>query len=437
MRAGGIWDHLGGGFHRYSTDEKWLVPHFEKMLYDNALLLGLYADGYRALGEASFAETARSIVGWLAREMTDSDGAFYSTQDADSEGEEGKFFVWSPAEIVEAAGEQAGKVAIDAFGVTDDGNFEETGKSVLYAAHAPSDPALFENARAAMLAARDQRIKPMRDDKILASWNALAIGALADASVAFGEPDWLERAKRAYAFVKTNLTREKDGTLRVRRLAKDGVVKGEGFLDDHAYLAGAALDLWEASGESSYLVDARALADSILAHFHDAKDGGFFFAPDDGESLIVRAKDTFDSAVPSGAGIACRSLLRLGQIAGEPYLGVATRELERIASSALENPFGCASFIAGLERLVTGSTDIVLVGARTDARTRTLAKAALSKWVPYRNVVWVDPDDAATTKLAIAEGKAAKEQPCAYVCKGRTCSLPITTEEALAEILRT
>jgi len=435
MRAGGIWDHLGGGFHRYSTDEKWLVPHFEKMLYDNALLLRAYTDGFRLFGDAAYAATARAIAAWVAREMTHENGAFYSTQDADSEGREGKFFVWSPAEVRAAAGADA-DVALEAFGVTDAGNFDdphggERGKTVLFAAKSPSDAEALERARKAMWAVREERIKPFRDEKILTSWNALMIGALAESAGALDEPDFLARAKRAYAFVRTSLA--KDG-MRLARLVKDGVVKGEGFLDDYAYLANAALDLYEASGSPEYLEDAAALSAQILGRFHDREGGGFFFAPADAEALIVRAKDTFDSAVPSGAASAIRAFLRVGAIADEKYMRVAEQEIERAAEAAVENPFAFGHLLANVDRLARGSVDVVLVGKDLGA----LAKVAYSRYVPHRNLVWIDPNDARSAAAAkvLAEGKTAKNEALAYVCRGRACSLPLTNPDDLARALR-
>jgi uncharacterized protein YyaL (SSP411 family) len=447
MRAGGIFDQLGGGFHRYSTDARWAVPHFEKMLYDNALLLRLYVDAYRATKDPRWAETASRIAEYVVREMVAPEGGFYASQDADSEGEEGRFFVWDRAEILGAlAGDEARTDLVCArFGVTADGNFEDTGKTVLHESvtseslavklgRAPSRVREDLDAAVLVLAhAREARPKPFRDEKILASWNGLMIGAMAEAARTLGRPDLLAVAERAFAFVDRVLV---DGD-RVLRLAKDGIVKRAGFLDDQAFVACAALDLYEATGSPSYVSKARALVDALLTHFADADAGGFFFSPDDGESLLHRAKDPYDQAIPSGASLACLALLRLGSLVGEPYAARGARELERVAAAALENPFAYGQTLGALDRLVRGSVDVVLVGRRDDPATAALANAVYGAYVPNRTLAWLDAGDpasrAACRELAI--GKGENTTPAAYVCRGRACSLPITTPDNLAREL--
>jgi uncharacterized protein YyaL (SSP411 family) len=451
MRAGGIYDQIGDGFHRYSTDDRWLVPHFEKMLYDNALLLRLYVDGWRATGEEAYAATARAIASYVAREMTDAGGGFYATQDADSEGEEGKFFVWTPHEVREVCGADA-DVAMLAYGVTEEGNFEDSGATVLHGAMRTEDVAVkraaapsavdaaLARARAAMFAAREQRPKPFRDEKILASWNGLMIGALADAGAALGDDAMIAAAARAFAFVERTLFgASPTGGVRVMRHAKGDVVKGPGFLDDYAFLAEAALDLYEATGEPRYATRARELADAIVAHFRDDADGAFFFSPSDGEALIHRAKDPFDHAIPSGTSAACRAMLRLGALVGGEYAAIGTRELERLAPLAVENPFGLSHTVGALDRLVRGSVDVVVVGARGDAAAGALAREASRAYLPNRTIARVDPSDASSLAAcaALAEGKPARGTAVAYVCRGRTCSLPMATPEELRAALRT
>ena len=462
MRAGGIYDHLGGGFHRYSTDERWLVPHFEKMLYDNALLLRLYIDGYRALGEPRHAATARAIADYVEREMTDVSGGFYATQDADSEGEEGKFFVWSKDEIKSAlaadeseedsydarASDEATRLVLAYFDVTDKGNFEESGKTVLHTPRPLGEVArdlgiaadravmLLELARKKMFEVRERRIKPFRDEKILAGWNGLLISALADASAALDDSAILGLAERAFAFVRARLVQD-DGS--VLRHIKGEVVKGPGFLDDHAYVANAALDLYEATGEPTYMATARKIAASLLARFRDREGGGFFFSPDDGEALIHRAKDPYDQAIPSGQAMACLLLLRLGTLVDPTYAEPAIAELERLAAAGLENPFGLGQTLSATDRLVRGSVDVVLVGRRGDPRARALAREVFRAYIPNRNVAWLDVSDPASRDAcaALAEGKEPKgEGPVAYVCRGRTCSLPVSTPRELGALLQ-
>ena len=458
MRAGGIWDHLGGGFHRYSTDERWLVPHFEKMLYDNALLLRLYADAWRATGDERYAETARAIAAYVAREMTAPDGGFYSTQDADSEGEEGRFFVWTPAQI-DAACEgdpAAARVAKAAFDVTEDGNFEGSGATVLSMPEpidevAASQSMTREDAEAALARARsrcfdvrEKRPKPFRDEKVLASWNGLMAGALASAGAALGDPALVRAAERALRFVERLLVvPDGDGRqdrLRALRHVKDGVVKGPGFLDDHAFVADAALDLYEATGQPRWVALARSLADAILAHFHEPDADSFVFTPDDGETILVRPKDRYDHAVPAGVSTACRVLLRLGALvdrAGEnAYGGPATRAIEKVAPEAFENPFGMSVTVASADRLARGTVDVVLVGPPGPARD-ALAAAAHRAYLPDRVLAYVDPGDPLSLEAcpALGEGKPAQSEPVAYVCRGRSCSLPIASASELARAL--
>jgi len=460
MRKGGIWDQLGGGFHRYSTDERWLVPHFEKMLYDNALLLRAYVDGWRVFRAPLLADTAHAIFRYVAREMTDEEGGFYASQDADSEGEEGKFFVWDPKEIDGAcAGDElAAKVAIEYFGVTEAGNFEEHGrptfKTVLHESRPVTAVAAkldlseavvcdaLSRATKLLFEERETRPKPFRDEKILTSWNALLISSLAEAGAVLADPSMIASAERALAFIEKHLVvRQGDGDrVRALRLAKKTdtgwLVKGPGFLDDHAFLANAALDVYEATGDPRHVTLARGLADVMLDVFFE--DGaGFFFTPKDGETLITRSRDRYDNTIPSGVSIACRALLRLGTLVHGAYAGIAAKELARSAPAAIENPFGFGQSLCELDRLVRGGVDVVLVGARNDKRTRELALATYEQWLPSRTIAWLDPNDPASRAACaeLAEGKAAKDGPVAYVCRGRTCSLPISTPADLTALL--
>jgi uncharacterized protein YyaL (SSP411 family) len=453
MRAGGLWDQLGGGFHRYSTDARWLVPHFEKMLYDNALLMRLYVDGWRATGEARYAETARAIAAYVAREMTSPEGGFYATQDADSEGEEGKFFVWTPSQVDAAcAGDDAAsRVAKVAFDVTEEGNFEDSGATVLTMRSPIEDvaarismtrdaaEAALERARAKCFEAREQRPRPFRDEKILASWNGLMAGALADAGAALGDPALVQAAGRALAFVERVLVvAEGDSRARVLRHAKDGVVRGPGFLDDHAFVADAAIDLYEATGHPRWIHLARTLADSILVHFRDPERDEFYFTPDDGEEILVRPKDPFDNAVPGGSSIACKVLLRLGALVDAAYAEPAIRAVEALAPAALENPFGMSITVGLADRLARGSVDVVLVGPPASEATLALAREAHRAYLPDRVLGWLDPGDPRSLEAcrAMAEGKAAQGEPVAYVCRGRACSLPLHDPDDLARALQ-
>ncbi len=449
MAEGGVYDQLGGGFHRYSTDERWLVPHFEKMLYDNALLMRLYAQAHRASPAPQLAATVRDVAAYVAREMTSPDGAFYATQDADSEGEEGKFFVWDAREIRAAleGDDEAARVAIARYGVSDEGNFERTGKTVLHvsrsvaAVAARSDLSVeavtraLERARVGLLAARERRPRPFRDEKVLASWNGLMIGALAEAGAALADDGLVSMAERALSAVCARLVTRGDGGARVKRLALGEAAQGAGFLDDYAYLACGALDLYEVTGAPEHVDLARALVDAIDDRFVD--DDGVWFTPRDGEALITRSKDAFDAAVPSGLAMAMRAHLRLGALVDPTYLDLARRELERLWPHAIQNPMGFAQSLCETHHLVSGGIVVVLVGPRADPRTRALAAAALRRFLPHRTLAWLDPDDAASRAAcaAQADGKAARSEPVAYVCRGRTCSLPVSDADALSDLL--
>jgi uncharacterized protein len=447
MRAGGIWDHLGGGFHRYSTDERWLVPHFEKMLYDNALLLRLYTDAFRAFGEDAWAATAKDIGHYLLREMQSPEGGFYASQDADSEGEEGKFFVWTESELREVLGDDpsALAVALRYFGITAQGNFESTGANVLseqepldavaigLGQSLPEVEQALRRARAKLYDVRERREKPFRDEKILASWNALAIAALADASLALDEVPFLDAAARAFDRVERVLASGGN----VQRLVKDDIVRGPGFLDDYAYLTAAALDLYEATGDERYVASATRIADQMLARFWDAGEGGFFFTPNDGERLITRSKDPFDQAVPSGGSMASLSLLKLASLTDEKYGEPARRHLEHLAPAALADPFAFGHTLGALDRLVRGSTDVVILGPAHDPNATALHRAAFARYLPNRMVAWADPNREASLNAArlLSFGKPSGERPVAYVCRGRTCSAPVATPDELKKLL--
>jgi len=454
MQRGGIWDHLRGGFHRYSTDSRWLVPHFEKMLYDNALLLRLYVDGFRVFGDVRFAETARAIVGWLFAEMWDESGAFYATQDADSEGREGVFFVWKPSEVRLAVqtDSEAYDVARLYFGITDEGNFEGTGATVLSEVRSIELTAAILDisvdaarkalgrAREKLLAWRANRPRPLRDDKILASWNGLLIGALAEAGRALEEPSWVEAAERAFDALERRVVRNG----RVRRYFMHGEHEApqerRGFLDDHAYVGNAALDLYEVTGQTRYVTEARNVADAMIAHFEDATDGGFFFAPDDGEALIARTKDVYDQAVPSGASMAALLCQRLGELVDERYAEHALRQIAMVAPSAIDNSMGLGKSVAVIDRVARGTVDVVIVGDRSSAQAQAMADAVFQRYLPHRNVVWVDPlqpETADAVKMIGKDKPAVDGNVTAYVCRDRTCSLPVTTASELERLLDT
>jgi hypothetical protein len=436
MAAGGIHDQLGGGFCRYSVDAEWAIPHFEKMLYDNAALLAVYADAWRATGEAAFADAARGIVAWVLRDMRSPEGAFYSSVDADSEHEEGRFYVWTPdaVEALLAADEWA--VARRHWGLDGPPNFEREAWHLRVAVPladvarelliAPEDAgARLERARGKLFAARELRVHPGRDDKVLTAWNALMIGALARAARVFDEAEWLEAARRAIDFLRGSLWRD----ARLLATYKDGRAHLNAYLDDHAYLLAALLELMQTGFRRQDLDWAIEIADALLHRFEDATNGGFFFTSDDHEALIHRPKPAHDNATPAGNGVAAQALLMLGHWLGEPrYLAAAERTLRAFANELGERPSGVASLLIGLEDALAPPTSVLLRGdpASCAAWRRTLERT-------YRpQVRTLDLSHAGELPGALSgpqEGGA--RAATAWVCTGASCLPPIHTLEGI------
>jgi uncharacterized protein YyaL (SSP411 family) len=425
MCQGGIYDHLGGGFSRYSVDERWLVPHFEKMLYDNAVLMALLALAFSRGGKhaALFHERARETVGWLKREMTTAGGAFSASLDADSEGEEGKFYVWGKNEIIELLGPDAGNFFARHYDVTDDGNFE--GHNILNRLDAPetADAARLAQLREILLNAREGRVRPGLDDKVLADWNGLMIAALVNAGVVFDEPDWIEMAKRAFDFI----AREMSKSDRLGHSWRDGKLLYPGLASDFTNMMKAALALHEATGEPGFLDQALRWQAALDAHYADAETGGYYLTADDADGLILRPHSTNDDATPNHNAIAAHNLIRLAAFTGdEKWRAKADTLIERILSAAGDSLFGQITLLNALD-LRLGGAEIVVTG---DAPA--LIKAALK--VPFiRRVVVrartagdLPPSHPAQEKLKAASGAAA------FVCVGERCSLPVTSLEQIA-----
>ncbi len=445
MAQGGIYDQIGGGFHRYSVDERWLVPHFEKMLYDNALLARLYLDAGRALNEPEFLGVAREILEYVLREMTSPEGGFYSSQDADSEGEEGKFFLWTPAQARDAIGnEELAKLAARYFDISEEGNFE--GRNILNRTIDHADAAkLFgrpveeiaraiEKLKTRLFAARESRIKPGRDEKILAAWNAMMIAAFAEGSRALGDPRYLAAAGRAADFAMTTLW---DGRA-LRRSYKDGAARFNAYLEDYAAMAGAMIDTYEASLDPRYLEHARTLAEVILERFLDHEKGGFFFTSDDHEELIMRAKAAFDGSTPSGNSAAVMALLRLHAYTGdERYANEAARTINLFAELIQKQPFGFAHMLEAADLYFRGPTEIVLVGDRSSGEFREWIERAGLLYVPNRALFIADAKDGGGRFIPEqARGKPQVDgRLTAYICRERACSAPMTTFEAVIAAL--
>ncbi|MGE5169846.1 MAG: thioredoxin domain-containing protein [Rudaea sp.] len=429
MGEGGIFDQLGGGFCRYSVDAQWSIPHFEKMLYDNAALLALYADAARATGEAAFADVARGIVAWLAREMRADDGAFYSSLDADSEGEEGRFYVWTREEARAALGDDLWAVAAPYYGLDGPPNFEHREWNLRVSDSAAAIAARLQTtdddvrmrlaaARAALFARRETRVRPGRDDKILTSWNALAIGALFRASRALAEPGWSELAFQALDALVATAWR--DGRLYATRHGREVALPA--YLDDYAFLLAALLEALQTRLRAPDFDLALTLAEALLARFEDRHLGGFWFTSHDHERLFHRTKPVHDNATPSGNGIAVQALIRLGHLATEPrFVEAAERALKLFAAGFAEAPSGQSTLLVALEELLVPPATIVLDGEPSQAKA----------WherlqLDYRPGVLVVDVAGIDAPAALVKGKATTAGAVAWVCRGMQCLPPIT-----------
>jgi Highly conserved protein containing a thioredoxin domain len=357
MAEGGLFDQLGGGFFRYSVDERWAIPHFEKMLYDNGLLLAAYADAWRATGDPLYRQVLEETAGWMLREMRAPEGGFYSALDADSEHEEGKFYVWTRAEFEQSLSPEERPVAEAVFGLDLAPNFEgkawhpvvarSLGDVARDAGLSPEEVSRrLDASRSKLFTAREQRVRPGRDEKVLTSWNALAIKGLARAGRALGRAEWTEAAGRAAAFMQASLWREG----KLLAACKDGQARLPAYLDDYAALLDALLELLQTEFRPDRLAFARELADGLLERFEDQENGGFYFTAHDHEALLARMKPAFDNATPSGNGLAAFALQRLGHVLGEArYLEAAERTLKAFAADMARQPVGCLSLLAALE----------------------------------------------------------------------------------------
>ncbi len=431
MARGGIYDQLGGGFHRYAVDAIWLVPHFEKMLYDNAQLLRVYLHAYQVTGDESYKHTAVETLEYMRREMLDPSGGFYSTQDADSEGEEGKFFVWGPEEIAGILGEGEGREFSSVYGVTASGNFE--GENILNLNHSqpPSavDISRLAAARHKLFVEREKRVKPGRDEKVLTAWNGLMLAAFSDAARVLGSDEYLEIAERNAAFIK----RELQTGGRLRRSWKDGTAKLNGYIEDYANVADGLVELYQVTGNVDHLVDAKTLADTMISEFWDEENGGFYFTSNDHEELIVRNKDFFDNATPSGNSVAADVMLKLGRILGDPkYERYAITVLRLAASQIRRFPQGFGRALSALEFYLGRKREFIIVGQRGSE----LESMLRSKYLPGGVAVMSSNPLADSKMVPLLKGrKTVNGLATAYICEDSVCGLPITDEAALESVL--
>jgi uncharacterized protein YyaL (SSP411 family) len=442
MANGGIYDQLGGGFHRYSVDAYWLAPHFEKMLYDNAQLLRSNLNAWRITGRPIYRRVVEETIDYVLREMTAPEGGFYSTQDADSEGEEGKFFLWKPAEIQTVLGPQMAAVFEDFYDVSERGNFE--GSNILNIVKTTEDVGerftlsrtdveqSLSISRLALFAEREKRIKPDRDDKILTEWNGLMIHALADCGAALEREDALTAACSAADFVLSNMS-QPDG--RLFRSYKDERARFNAYLEDYAAFIRALIALYEATFELRWLGEASRLTSIMFEQFHDAERGGFYQTGADHEQLVVRRKDFVDNAIPSGNSLAAEALLRLGVLVDrQDYRDEASRILLLMKDSMGQQPTGFGRLLGALDTLLTPSQEVAIVGDPDDEATQALLKQVRKRYLPHTVLALKRPDEKSDLPL-LADRTLVDGKPAAYVCENFACKLPVNTPEELSALL--
>jgi uncharacterized protein YyaL (SSP411 family) len=444
MAHGGMYDQLGGGFHRYSVDSIWLVPHFEKMLYDNALLARLYLHTYQLTGKPFYRRIVEETLDYIIREMTHPGGGFYSTQDADSEGEEGKFFLWTPSDVKAILGEEEGRVICVAYEVTSGGNFE--GKTILNIPRPLDQIAaelnlsfdqlddILKRGRARLFAEREKRVKPGRDEKIITAWNGLMLAAFAEAARVFNRADYRDVAIRNAEFVLTTMMKEG----RLFRIWKEnpGQAKLMGFLEDYAFYADGLLALYQSTFEPRWFQAARALMDVVLDHFQDEVQGGFFDTADDHEQLVTRPKNLQDNATPCGNSMAVRTLLMLTAYTGQAkYETPAVSALASLQGPISQYPGAFAHWLGALEFAIAPPKEVAIIGQKDREDTQALLQTAL---IPYRphQVVALASENKASGQPELIEGRPMqKGQATAYVCQNFTCRQPVTTVEELEALL--
>jgi uncharacterized protein YyaL (SSP411 family) len=436
MARGGIHDQVGGGFHRYAVDATWSIPHFEKMLYDNAQLAPVYLHAHQLTGEARWRRVVEDTLDHALRELVLSGGGFASSQDADSPGGEGSYFVWTPAQLTEVLGEEDGRVAARIFGVSDAGNFEH-GATVLSLPFPLAQVARglevseaevqerVDSIRARLLVARQQRPAPARDDKVLTSWNALMVAVLAEAGAALDRSDYLDAARRCADFLLRELRR--DGVL--LRTWKDGRAKITGFLEDSSFLADALVTLYQSTGDGVYLTAACDLAADALRRFSDG--GVLYDTASDAQPLVVRPRTIDDNPIPAGQSTLASALLRIAAITGDADLRArAEQVMEPLGAVVGRSPLAVSAMAGAMDRALSRSREVAIVGSVEDPLTKALVKVVHHLWIPDGVVAWGDSDNALLADRALVDGA-----PAAYVCENFACQRPVTEPVLLAQAL--
>ena len=454
MRLGGIFDHVGFGFHRYSTDAEWFLPHFEKMLYDQAMLAMAYTEVYQATGDVGYETTAREIFTYVLRDMTDAGGGFYSAEDADSEGEEGKFYLWTLEEVREVLGSEEAQLIMEVFNMEEDGNFRDeatgrkTGRNILYLRQGlpevASEPGIaieelrqrVETAREKLFAAREKRVHPHKDDKILADWNGLMIAALAKGAQAFNDFAYTAAAERAATFICSKM--QETGGLLYHRY-RDGEVAVPGFLDDYAFMIWGLIELYEATFKPRYLKAALDLNGFLLNNFWDEAEGGFYFTSGEAEAVLVRQKELYDGAVPSGNSVSMLNLIRLGRLIANPGFEEKAWRLRRAFSKVVaESPGAFTQLLSAVDFAVGPAYEVVIAGNPQARDVQGMVGAVRKVFVPNKVLLLrPDGDSPEITNLAIfTKGLSSRDNKAtAYVCRGYNCELPTTDVGEMLEML--
>ncbi|CVK21327.1 thioredoxin domain-containing protein [Sporomusa sphaeroides] len=449
MSRGGIYDHLGYGFARYSTDAKWLAPHFEKMLYDNALLCYAYVEAYQCTDDPDFARIAGEIISYVLRDMTSPGGAFYSAEDADSEGVEGKFYIWSRQELLELLGPELGELFADVYNVTPEGNFE-AGDNILnlisrdlydYAAQHDLDIHELEEkmaeARQLLYQAREQRIPPFKDDKILTAWNGLMIAALAKAARVLQREEYAEAAERAVEFVFTKLTAE-DGKRLLARY-RDGHAAYLGYVDDYAFLLWGLLEVYETTFNPKYLRQALEISEELTRLFWDKENGGFYFTGNDGEELLLRPKEIYDGAIPSGNSVAALALLKLARLTEDnKYITLVETMFSCFSREVQHYPRAYTYFLLALDYYLSVPSHIVIAGEREDPEVQAMLAVAGGRFMPETTVVYNDPvyqtDNWELIPVAAGQ-EAVGGRATGYICENFACRRPVHTLAEFEQML--
>jgi uncharacterized protein YyaL (SSP411 family) len=457
MRLGGIYDQLGFGFHRYSTDARWLVPHFEKMLYDQAMLIMAYTEAYQATGKAFYAMVAEEIITYVLRDMTSAQGGFYSAEDADSEGIEGKFYLWTPKEIKTLLGEKDAALFNQVFNVKDGGNFEDAGpghhidQNILHLQKPLPELAKevgipenqlnkqLEVSRQILFDARQKRIHPFKDDKILTDWNGLMIAALAKAGYVLDKQAYTTAASTAADFILQNLTADNGRLLKSYRKGKAG---SAAHLNDYAFMVWGLIELYQATYKANYLADAITLNEQMLAHFWDEQNGGLYITADDGEELLVRSKEIYDGAIPSGNSVAVYNLLRLAHMTGKTdYMEKAEGIIKAFSDPVKQYPAGHSQLMVALEYALNPNYEVVIVGEPQKQDTRLMLAALRRPFIPEKIVLFRTTDKStarAITEIApFTRSMATRNgQATAYVCQKFACRLPTTSIDQMLDNLK-